>query len=169
MREYLNGIGWLEMAAQDRELAALSSDKQTLMSAVTHWREQVEGLRRRQSTVAASLRAGAYMDGFNGPDGFASADDAIAWAIQELDPPAATRPVPTSTRRDESVCKNCAGVILFETVTIPRWIHMKSGTVTCRPRLPMVDTSEWFEKNAAVPAAPGDGASPPDAHTNEEK
>ena len=35
-----------QVAASDRELAALSSDKQTLMTAVTHWREQVEGLRR---------------------------------------------------------------------------------------------------------------------------
>ena len=67
-----------QVAAQDRELAALSSDKQTLMSAVTHWREQVEGLR------AAAQKAIDSVTMSYGTTGRPSTAEALAWLRQAL-------------------------------------------------------------------------------------
>lgn len=48
-------------SAADRELAALSSDKQTLMTAVTHWREQAESERTRREGLEEA-KDGAYAE-----------------------------------------------------------------------------------------------------------
>ena len=52
-----------------RELSALSSDKQTLMTAVTHWREQVEGLRAAAQALYARITVEAgFIDDCCGGD-----------------------------------------------------------------------------------------------------
>ena len=58
-----------QISAQDRELSALSTDKQTLMTATTHWRERAEQAearmeRLRNAAMAASLswNESAYID-----------------------------------------------------------------------------------------------------------
>lgn len=54
--------------------------------------------------VMLALKAGAYMDGFNGPDGFSSTDDAVKWAIVELEQPiAALDAVPRDQPRPDAV------------------------------------------------------------------
>ncbi len=117
-------------------------------------REQVEGLQRLVDAV---------------PNAFTDLETANEWceeftqannALVFSNLAAATRPVPAS-----ALCANCGKPIVRGDFN--RWLHEAGEYVTCQPGLPMVDTQAWFEKNAARPAAPGDGALPPVAHPNQ--
>ena len=107
-----------QISAQDRELSALSSDKQTLMTAVTHWREQVEGLRAALTEWRwlADNRAGGryglwpHRNGCRRQQHSGACDcgvqehsERLAEAERAL-APAATRPVPASL---SPLCKTC--------------------------------------------------------------
>ncbi len=116
-----------QVSAMDREMAALSSDKQTLMIAVTHWREQVEGMRAALVSIQGHWPP------------FKSASDellAVYFLARNALAPAATPVNSTHCGEADWVPGSCP------------------GCTKCDP--------EHYP-------APGDGALPPDARTNEEK
>ena len=176
-----------QVAAQDRELAALSSDKQTLMTAVTHWREQVEGLRAAlESTVADWKREEDWREEIGYTPG--DACNARRRLERVLYPPAATRPVPVpptataeglditrvSVRGEDypslaSVWENDADdapPAAIRPVPAPQPAPCtECGRVfshDCRTCL--AEEERYYRESA--PAAPGDGALPPDKEKN---
>ena len=166
-----------QVSAQDRELAALSSDKQTLMTAVTYWREQVEGLRGRvrrgsemRLTAADALDRGepvgtvsAYLR-YISDEAPTTAD--LEWARSLA---AATRPVPPDACADghnfpkfdgqnQVVCADCGITSAFST-----WrVIGGAGAPAAPDDYAPTDEMLWRAADARV----GNGALPP---ANEEK
>ena len=177
-----------QVAASDRELSALSSDKQTLMTAVTHWREQVEGLR----AALEGLKTIRWL-------GKSQISSEAAMAVHELlmqiegivdeALTAATRPVPAS--RVNSEISGDVAAVYEELSAAPgdgawEWddllrIFWRVPGVYGEPRTGISLESykgapsryeSWGLTKAVAEylmRLPGDGALPPDAPTNEEK
>lgn len=129
-----------DLDANTRELAALSSDKQTLMTAVTHWREQVEGLR------AALIEFAEWCE----VPGVAQRDfNILAGRLRRAAAPGDGAP---RHLMRETACTTAGHVFLFvDIIQPPIGAHCDCGATV-------------FPEEQRVWEA-GDGAPPPDAPT----